>query len=181
MTSVIFATTNQDKISEARSILKIEIEPLGLEIPEIQSLDPDQVAIQKAKDYFQKVGKPLFVEDVALTFRGLGALPGTYISDFSKTLGNDGLIKLLSQSTDRSAVALTTLAYINAPDNVMTFKGVVEGQIVKQPKGDGGFGWDPIFMPNGIDKTYAQMTPEEKNTYSMRRLALEKLAIHLKG
>jgi XTP/dITP diphosphohydrolase len=181
MTSLIFATTNQDKINEATSILNIDIQPLGLEIPEIQSLEPDQVAIQKAKDYFAQIKKPLFIEDVSLVFHSLKKLPGPYISDFSKSLGNDGLIDLLKEKEDRSATAQTTIVYINSDETITVFKGIVEGSISLTISGDNGFGWDPIFIPKGSDKTFAQMNLEEKNKYSMRRIALEQFANYLKG
>jgi len=172
--SIIFATTSLDKIREAKAVLTINVIPSGLEIPEIQSLNPQAVAVHKAQSYFAKLKKPLLIEDVSLSFATLNGLPGPYINDFSKSLGNAGLIKLLSDQSDRSAVALTTLIYCDAKGSLHEFQGEIKGTISQKPLGDNGFGWDPIFIPNGHTKTFAQMTDKEKNSLSMRAIALHK-------
>lgn len=169
---IFFGTTNEGKLAEARDILGIEIEGTPLEIEEIQSLDPVKVATQKAKDYFAQLARPVLIEDVSLTFNALGQLPGTYINDFSKSLGNEGLTKLLDKN--RLATAQATLAFCSAPERVEIFIGKIEGTIAKKPMGKNGFGWDPIFIPKGSSKTFAQMTQKEKNKYSMRTIALKK-------
>ena len=176
MNKLIFATSNKNKLAEAQQILGIELEGTSLDIPEIQSLDHHEVAKQKALDYFNQLNKPLFIEDTSLSFTALNGLPGSYINDFSKALGNQGLIDLLANKTDRSAIARVTIALIKATDDIQLFDGEIKGTITMFPQGENGFGWDPIFIPNGFDKTFAQMTDEEKNNCSMRRLALEKLA-----
>lgn len=174
---IFFGTTNEGKLHEARSLLDIEVEGTPLEIPEIQSLDPVKVATQKAKDWFAKLGKPVLIEEVALFFDALNLLPGTYIKDFEKSLGNDGLTKLLGKN--RKATAQTTLAFCNN-DTVEIFIGKIDGSIAKKPLGENGFGWDPIFIPNDSKKTFAQMTDKEKNKFSMRAIALEKFKKWLK-
>lgn len=171
---IYFGTTNQGKLREAAEILGINIVGTSLDIPEIQSLDPLEVASQKAKDYFESLKKPVFVEDVSLVFSALGKLPGPYISDFEKSLGNNGLISLLKNETDRSAIAQTTIAYIGVSGKVFVFTGLIKGFISSKPLGTNGFGWDPIFTPEGYSQTFAQMTNEEKNSVSMRKIALSK-------
>lgn len=173
-TQIYFATTNAGKLKEASNILGIEVLGCGLEIEEIQSLDPVKVAVQKARAYFAKLQKPILVEDVSLTFSALNGLPGTYINDFLKALGNQGLIDLLVNKSDRKAVAQTTLVY-----DEHVFIGKIEGSIAQKPLGDNGFGWDPIFIPNGFDKTFAQMTDVEKNTCSMRARAFSEFKKYL--
>lgn len=175
ITQIYFATTNAGKLKEASNILGIEVLGCGLEIEEIQSLDPVKVAVQKSRDYFAKLQKPVLIEDVSLSFMALNGLPGPYINDFLKALGNQGLIDLLTNKSDRRAIAQTTLVY---DDHV--FIGKIEGTIATQLAGDNGFGWDPIFIPKGFDKTFAQMTDEEKNTCSMRALALAEFKKYLK-
>ncbi len=170
---LIFATTNQNKIKEAETILQIPIESTSLEIDEIQSLDPQKVITQKAIAYYQQIGKPLFVEDNSLTFEALNPLPGTYINDFSKALGNDGLIRLLGNHTNRKAHATVVIGYINNPSNIQIFTGTVSGIISAKPQGEQGFGWDPIFIPHGETRTFAEMTMEKKNRFSMRSIALK--------
>lgn len=176
MEKLIFATTNQNKLEEARNILGIEIE--GIELPdieEIQSLDIVKVARYKAISYFTKIKKPLIVEDTSLIFNALNALPGTYINDFSKSLGNSGLLKLLSPYKDRTAKAVTVIAFIESLEHIEIFLGEIEGTISQQEKGTNGFGWDPIFIPTDSDITFGEMNSDQKNLISMRKLALNKL------
>lgn len=172
MKKIYFATTNEGKIKEAKEILGIKVVGSGLEIDEIQSLDPIEVATKKARAYYRKLRKPILVEDVSLSFKSLGGLPATYINDFSGALGNDGLVKLI-KSKDRSAAAQTTLVFYDA-DGEHIFIGMVKGKIAKKPKGNSGFGWDPIFIPNGGTRTFAEMEDGEKHQYSMRAIALRK-------
>ncbi len=170
---IVFATTNSGKISEANNILGIEVVPSGLEIPEIQSIDPEKVALQKAADYFAQLKTPLLIEDVSLTFNSLNGLPGPYINDFSKALGNKGLIELI-KGNDRTATAMTTLVYCDKDRNPHLFQGIIQGKISTEERGSNGFGWDPIFIPDGTTKTFAEMTESEKNSLSMRKIALQK-------
>lgn len=172
MKEIVFATTNEGKLKEARDILGIEIEGSPLEIDEVQSLDPEEVAVKKAKAYFKKLKKPLIIEDVSLVFNALKTLPGTYIDDFFKYLGNDGLIKLIT--SDRRATAITTIVHMDENGSHYIFQGKVKGKIAEIPRGEKGFGWDSIFIPEGEERTFAEMELEEKNEYSMRRIALMK-------
>lgn len=175
MAKLIFATGNKGKLEEAKSILGLEIEGTSLEIDEIQSLDPVEVAVKKARAYYQKLKKPLFIEDQSFFFKSLGGLPGVYIDSFLKNLENDGLTGLLKGRKDRGAMAQVTIVYVNKKAKEHIFIGKVEGRIARRPKGDNGFGWDPIFIPNGSAKTFGQMELTEKNKYSMRKKALMKL------
>ncbi|KKS33109.1 MAG: polyprotein [Candidatus Amesbacteria bacterium GW2011_GWA2_42_12] len=171
---IVFSTTNAGKIAEAAQILGVEIVPSGLEIPEIQSLDSQKVALQKALDYYKELNTALLVEDVSLVFKALNGLPGPYINDFSKVLGNSGLIRLLKNATDRTATAITTLVYCDQAGDTHVFQGIINGSISAQERGTNGFGWDPIFIPEGHDKTFAEMDNVEKNSLSMRAIALHK-------
>lgn len=179
MQKIYFATTNEGKIAEARLILGIDIESAPLEIDEVQSLDPILVAVKKAKAYYKELKTPLFVEDVSLSFSSLRGLPGPYINDFATVLGNDGLIDLLRGKEDRTAIAQVTIVYIDENGYENVFEGKIEGKITSEPKGTFGFGWDPIFTPTGSNRTFAEMTTEEKNEYSMRGIAFKKFRLHL--
>ena len=172
---IIFATTNKGKLAEANKILGVEVTGTPLDVEEIQSLDEEKVARAKAAECFKQIGKPLIVEDTSLRFNALNGLPGTYISDFSKALGNNGLIHLLDGHTDRTAIAVVTIAYADENGNITTFQGSVNGSIATSERGTNGFGWDPIFIPESCQKTFAEMTDDEKNTISMRAIALTKL------
>lgn len=176
MDKLHFATTNKGKLKEASEILNRRIIGIPGDVEEIQSMDIEKVASQKAMGYYQVLNKPLFVEDVSLSFSALNGLPGAYINDFSKVLGNDGLVELLKNKKDRKAIASTVIAYIPKAEKVYKFKGVVKGSIVNNPRGDRGFGWDAIFVPTGEKRTFAQMSLKEKNKYSMRKKALVKFS-----
>ena len=102
MKKIYFATTNQGKLKEAESILGIKVIGTPLEIEEIQSLEAVKVATQKAKDYFKILKKPIFAEDMALSFSALKGFPGTYIKDFLDTFGNKGLVELIKGNKDRT-------------------------------------------------------------------------------
>lgn len=179
MDFIYFATTNKGKLEEASQILGIRVEGTKLDIPEIQSLDMNKVTTYKARHYFEQLKHPLFVEDTSLIFSALNGLPGPYIRDMSEALGNEGLIKLLSGFSDRTAKAISVIVYIDADGKEHAFEGVVEGRIADSVTGEGGFGWDPIFIPEGHDITFGQMEQVEKNKISMRKLALEKMASFL--
>lgn len=180
MQKLIFATGNKGKLAETKSILGFAVEGVSLDIDEVQSLDPVEVAVKKAKAYFFKLKKPVFVEDVSLIFKALGSLPGPYIDSFSKELGNEGMIELLNGKT-REGTAQTTIVFVDKKGKEHIFKGLIKGRISRKPKGDNGFGWDPIFIPKGSTKTFAEMELKEKNKYSMRKKALQKFKKWLKN
>lgn len=173
MQILYFATHNKDKLKEAGEILGLPIKAAGFEVDEVQSLDPVEVAVKKARSYYQKLKKPIFVEDVSLSIEALNGLPGTYIDAFLKTLGNSGIIEILKGKVNRRVFAQATITYISK--NIeKVFIGSVKGAIADKPRGE-GFGWDPIFIPNGFNRTFGEMTLTEKNKFSMRAIALKKL------
>ena len=174
MIKLYFATGNEGKLKEAQKILGVEIIGSGLEIDEVQSLDPLEVAVKKARAYYDKLKKPIFVEDVSVSIKALNGLPGPYIDAFVKTLGNEGIIDVMKGKEDRRANAQATVVYIPKKGQEEIFVGKVVGSISDKPRGT-GFGWDPIFIPEGETRTFGEMTLEEKNKYSMRAQALKKL------
>jgi non-canonical purine NTP pyrophosphatase (RdgB/HAM1 family) len=95
-----------------------------------------------------------------------------------KTIGNEGLADIAAKLENTTAQAKTIIGYAGSRDDVHFFEGAIEGQIVA-PRGENGFGWDAIFQPVGSDRTFAEMAAEEKNGFSMRKLAAEQLAQHL--
>jgi len=120
------------------------------------------------------------VEDTSLCFNALHGLPGPYIKWFLTKLGHDGLNKLLAGYDDKSAVAVCTFAYTEGPGKeVHVFKGETPGTIVP-PRGPTDFGWDPVFQPDGHDKTYAELDSDTKNGISHRGSSLEKLQQYFK-
>jgi len=173
METIYFATTNKGKLKEAGAILDVDVVGIPLEIDEIQSLDPIEVAVKKARSYWSALKKPLFVEDVALFIDSINGLPGTYIDAFMKALGNEGILEMLKGYKLRTATAQTTIVYVDEKGGEHLFVGKTMGDIAWELRG-GGFGWDPIFMPRGSKKTFGEMDLQEKNKFSMRSRALLK-------
>jgi XTP/dITP diphosphohydrolase len=102
---IVFATTNEGKIREATGILRIPVEPLKIELDEIQSLDFREVIEHKARQAFEKTGQAVLVEDSGIIFNGLGKLPGVFTKWFAKSVGNEGMIKMLSEFENKEATA----------------------------------------------------------------------------
>lgn len=177
--ALIFGTSNQNKVDELKRILNVELESTSVEVEEIQSLDTIKVVKYKALGFFTQLKKPLIVEDTALKFNALNGLPGTYINDFAKAIGNTGLLELLTNKKDRSAVAEVNICLILDENNLVTFTGITAGTISLKEEGTNGFGWDTIFIPDGSNKTFAQMENSEKDSFSMRSKALLKLKEYL--
>ncbi len=175
---IFFITSNPGKAKYLRDFFDFPVKHLSLDIPEIQSLDLSEIVAEKARKAYREVEKPVLVEDISLSFNALKELPGPFIKWFLKSLGNEGLCQLINSYQDRTAVAEVQFALcIN--NEVKTFKGNCKGTISSEPKGENGFGWDPIFIPEGCNKTFAEMTPQEKHETSMRKIALIKVKDYL--
>lgn len=174
-----FATTNVNKLREVNEILGCGLEQIAVELYEPQGLDVAEVIREKTEDAFRKTGKFVLVEDTSLEFRAWSGLPGALIKWFLETVGNEGLLRMLAGSENRHAVAKTAVGFFDG-NKAHVFVGEIEGTISETIRGSGGFGWDPIFIPNGFDKSFAEMIDAEKNAVSMRRHALEHMKESLK-
>lgn len=171
---ITFVTSNQHKLAEARQILNQPIEALSLPIDEVQTLDPIECAKKKAQSAFTLAKKAILVEDTALFFLAWQKLPGVFVDYFLKTLGKEGLLRLLANEENRRALAQTTYCFYDGQNYTFGI-GQVHGRIASEILGDSGFGFDAIFIPEGFEETFAQMGKEQKNKISMRKLALEDL------
>jgi len=168
-----FITGNKNKFSEAKAILS-EVEHLEMDLPEIQSADAHEIIRAKLKEALHHHDGEFLIEDTSLYFDCLNGLPGPLIKWFLEALGNEGLAKITEKLGQTGAEAKTIIGYAKNHDELFFFEGAVRGQIVA-PRGETIFGWDPIFLPDGYDKTFAEMSRDEKNKISMRRMALNKL------
>ena len=178
--TILFITGNENKLREAREILSEEkIINENIDLPELQE-EPIKIVEEKTKLAVKMLKKPVIVDDTNLRFNALNGLPGPYIKDFLHGLGREGLYKLLTGFEDKSAEAVALIGYGELGTEVKVFEGKVSGTIVN-PRGESNFGWDSIFLPDGHDKTYAEMNAEEKNKISHRRKALLKLRKYLEG
>ena len=172
MKSITFITGNQDKADATKRYLHIPMTHKKLELTEIQSLNVKEVVEHKAREAYKILGQPVLVEDTSLTFHALGKLPGPFIKWFLQELGNEGLCNLVKE--DRSATATVLFGLFDGTE-LHFFEGSSDGIIAQSPRGDNGFGWDSIFIPNGKTKTHAEMTSNELDAISIRRIALEKM------
>merc|ERR1719473_2152620 len=152
-----------------------------LDLDELQSDIPEKIAAAKCRLAARVVGGPVLVDDTSLCFSALGGLPGPYIKWFQDKIGAEGLVRMLEGFEDRHAWALCSVAFSPGPGaQPCVFIGRTDGNIVMgAQEGDEGFGWDAIFMPFGKEKTFAQMSVEEKNELSHRGRALRQLAAFL--
>ena len=176
-----FITSNPGKVREAKKYL----EPLGVKIkqvnfgyPEIQADTLEEVAEYGVKWLSKRIEGPFFLDDSGLFIEPLRGFPGVYSAYVYKTLGIQGILKLLEGMSDRRAYFKSVIAYWDG--KVHLFTGKVEGEITNESIGSDGFGFDPIFRPSGFEKTFAEMTTEEKNMISHRGRALEAFAEWLK-
>ena len=173
MQTLYFVTRNEGKVKEVEEILGILVHPFRADLEEIQSLDLEEIVRAKVQRAFELVGKPLFVDDVALHFEAWNGFPGPFIKYLCEAVGNEGLLKMMKDELNRHVTAKAAIGFHNGKE-VITFVGEVKGTMAKEPRGESGWGWDPIFVPVHTEKTYAELTPEEKNAVSHRRVALER-------
>ncbi len=151
-----------------------EVEQLDLELPEIQEINGQEIIKAKLREAFNHVQGELIVEDTSLYLDCLHGLPGPLIKWFLKAMGNDGLVNLAKKFGNDKAIARTIIGYARSQEDIHFFDGTMSGRIVEL-KGRSGFGWDPIFLPDGHKKTFAEMSWGEKNQVSMRTIALNNL------
>ncbi len=176
--SIYFVTSNKNKLQEASLILGRNIKGLDLDVKEIQSIDVKDIIEDKAAVAYKKVNEPVIVEDTGLYVKSMSGFPGALVKWVLKSVGNDGMCKMIDGYADRSAYAETSVCYYDGRD-FRIFNGRIDGVIAEKPRGSTGFGWDPIFQPIGYSLTFAEMSSDEKNKISMRKLAFTSLREYL--
>ena len=187
--ALVFATNNQNKLKEVKSKLKAEI--LGLadihcnEDIEETGKTFEENAFIKAKYVLDKYGYDCFADDSGLEVEALDGAPGVYSARYAGEHGNaeanmNKLLENLKGIGNRKARFVTVICLINK-ENTLYFRGEINGTIINEKRGNDGFGYDPIFVPDGFNLTFAEMTLEEKNKMSHRALALEKMTQHLRA
>lgn len=191
MTEILFATNNQHKIDEVRAILGPGFRLLSLaeagytdDLPETQDTIEGN-AEQKAKYVFDRFGTTCFADDSGLEVGALGGDPGVRSARYAGSHGDSEanirlLLKNLDGVADRAARFRTVIALAGYGGGIRLFEGIIEGTLLTEKRGTGGFGYDPIFVPRGHTLTFAEMSTELKNTISHRALATHKLVAHLK-
>ncbi|WP_292518442.1 RdgB/HAM1 family non-canonical purine NTP pyrophosphatase [Methanoculleus sp.] len=164
-------TSNANKAREVAAYFTgvLTVEHVPLEVPEFRHADVGEIARGKAEYAYRALSRPLIVDDTGLFIDALGGFPGPCAAYVQDTIGNDGILKLMEGITDRSAHFETAIAFARE-DGIRVFRGVLPGTIVA-PRGEGGFGYDPIFAC--ADRTLAELPLAEKSKISHRARALE--------
>jgi XTP/dITP diphosphohydrolase len=181
---VFFATGNINKFNEARSILGsygVAVGMLKLKGDEIQSDSLQEIAEKAVLSAYRRCHLPIFVEDAGLFIDTIGGFPGPYAAYVYKTIRNSGILKLMDGVRDRKGTFQSIISYCDDQTicDPLSFYGESRGEITTTERcaeGKSGFGFDPIFQPQGSAKTFAEMTITEKNGYSHRANAIRKFA-----
>jgi len=168
---LVFVTSNEGKRREAEAVLGFALRHRSLDLVEPQSLDLHEVVRSKAAAAFELIGAPVLVEDTGLELLGLGGFPGPLIRWLLASVGAAGICRIAHVFEDSRAVARCVTCAADGT-RVIIGEGVVRGVIAAEPRGRGGFGWDPAFIPeDGDGRTYGEMDDDEKNAMSHRQKA----------
>jgi len=185
MTKLIFATHNKNKLKEVRSLIPSTIELLSLDdINLLEEIEETATTIEgnallKAQTIYRQTGINCFADDSGLLVDALNGAPGVYSARYAGEHKSDSdnlekLLKELSNKEDRNAHFKTVMALIINGQEYL-FEGVINGTITKEKSGVNGFGYDPIFLPNGYTETFAEMSSDIKNVISHRAQAMKQL------
>lgn len=190
MRKLVFATNNAHKLEEIRAILGNKVEVLSLndischaDIPETADTLEGNAAL-KAQYIYEHYGLDCFADDTGLEVEALGGAPGVYSARYAGGDGHDSeanmkkLLKELEGENDRRAQFRTVICLIEDGKEHF-FEGIVKGGIIEEKRGASGFGYDPVFVPEGYEETFAEMGSEEKNRISHRARAVRQLCSYL--
>lgn len=170
-----FVTSNQNKFQEASEIAErfgIKIIQKNITPVEIQSESLEEITRFSVRQAYSILRMPCFVEDAGIFISALNGFPGSYSKFVFMTIGNAGVLKLLEGEKNRIAKFSSAVGYFDGWGEPKIFLRHTMGKIVQKPRGDKGFGFDPIFVPKGSKKTFGEMAVEEKNILSHRGKAL---------
>lgn len=185
-----FASNNKHKLEEIKSVVGRKFEIVSLadikcneELPETRNTLEGN-SLQKAEYILQHYNTPCFADDTGLEVEALHGAPGVYSARYAGNhRSNDDNIALLLQNlksdTNRKAQFRTVITLIGVEAEPVFFEGIICGEIITEKRGSSGFGYDPVFVPEGHSRTFAEMTLEEKNQLSHRAIAVKKLAEYL--
>lgn len=181
---LLFATHNAHKLLEVQQLVPAEYEVVGLsdlgldqEIPETGQTIEENSSL-KAHFLFDRFGLPCFADDSGLEVAALNGEPGVFSARYAGEPKNDEanlllLLQNLTQHSDRTAQFKTVITYVDEAGNLHVFTGTVKGTITQSPQGSHGFGYDPIFQPEGHSRTFAEMDASQKNEISHRARAIK--------
>jgi non-canonical purine NTP pyrophosphatase (RdgB/HAM1 family) len=178
MRTITIVTGNPGKLKEWRRLFPadFQLETADIDLDEIQSMDLEAIVVDKAQRAYAMLGKPVVVEDVSAGLDKLGGLPGPFIKYFELNLGMDALFQLTEHEGDPATVVCMVAYYDDT--TTLVARGDIHGSVVSA-RGENGFGFDKVFMPDGHDKTYGEMAPHEKDAISHRSKAIRQLVAQL--
>ncbi len=176
-----FITHNPHKFEEASDLAKsynLAVHWKNIEYEEIQENTLETIAQKSCETLLERnvelSDMNFFLEDAGLFINTLNSFPGPYSSYVFKTIGNDGILKLMEDIDDRKALFKSIIAFYSN-NEIKLYSGITKGEIIFSKKGKGGFGFDPIFKPEDCNQTFAEMTLTTKNLYSHRQKSLREL------
>lgn len=185
-----FASNNKHKLEEIKNVVGRKFEILSLadikcneELPETRNTLEGN-SLQKAEYILQHYNTPCFADDTGLEVEALNGAPGVYSARYAGNNRNADdnmalLLQNLKNDTNRKAQFRTVITLIGLQAQPVFFEGVIRGEIITEKRGSSGFGYDPVFVPEGHSRTFAEMTLDEKNQLSHRAIAVKKLADYL--
>lgn len=174
MKSLVFVTTNTHKIADAQKLLpEYKIDHVDYEIQEIQSLHPNEVAEHKLRTAYAMVQKPCFVMDTSFCINSLNGFPGPFCKWWFEMVGEEKVAHIVSLLEDTRCQVSSILGYFDGL-KYHFLEETLQGSIAEKPRGTRGYHWDTIFVPKGSDKTFAEMTFEEKQSYAVTHTLLRK-------
>lgn len=165
--NVVFVTGNANKAKYFSELVGLTIDHHAADAAEIQSLDLVEIATHKAKEAYAQLGRPVIVEDAGVYISALGQLPGPFIKWFIQEAGLEKICRLVDANKDRSAEARDTFVYYDG-DVLKHFTGSLGGKIADEPRGNGGYDWDKIFIPENEDRTLAEMNSDEYKKFHLQ-------------
>ncbi|MFQ5801211.1 MAG: XTP/dITP diphosphatase [Candidatus Hydrothermarchaeales archaeon] len=178
MTKISFITTNPNKFNEMKELFNthgLELGWINRKLPEIQASTLEDVV----KHALSTAGmKNVFIEDAGFFIGALGGFPGVYSRYVYDTIGNAGILRLLEGEKNREARFVAVIGYRGEGEDIKLFKGETKGNVSLLPRGEKGFGYDPIFVPEGFEKTFGE-DKVLKSQVSHRKRAAEKLIHYL--
>jgi non-canonical purine NTP pyrophosphatase (RdgB/HAM1 family) len=163
----VLVTGNPGKIAEARTAFGANLETVEIDLPEIQSLDYEEVLRAKANEAWRRMRRPLVVEEAGLDLAALNGFPGPLVKWMLEAVGAEGIARTAAALGDLRASARCFLLHKDG-DREIVAEGRTEGTLVVPGRGSHGFGWDPVFLPEGSSLTFAELTGAEKDAASHR-------------
>jgi XTP/dITP diphosphohydrolase len=178
--TLYFATSNNEKFKEAQAILSYPLKRAEIFLDEIQDASIHQVVKRKVEDAFSLLEKPVFVDDVGLYIDVWDGFPGPFVKFLMKDNKNDLMLYMMRNETNIKVRVVSAVGFCDGK-NTEVFIGDVTGNLATSERGPEGWGLDPVVIPDGFNKTWAELGDKIKNTKSHRHNSLEKLEKFLKG